>query len=149
MVFSLGPFGSVCKISRFVPMLVYVWWVLNMCSAKFDFINVLKVLFVQYEVYKHYKQFPTNKLNDHLHYKTHTLFDTITHASYTNISAIPTTMNRKWTSLQPVPLGPPSSENGTYGTEKLLLKFKWVKILHSEVNLIIHPRMCFSLGRSG
>ena len=46
----------------------------------------------QYETYKHYKQFPTNILNDQLHYKIHTLFDTITHASHTNI---PTTMNWK------------------------------------------------------
>ena len=34
-------------------------------------------------------------LNDQLHYKTHTLFDTITHASITNISAVRTTMNQK------------------------------------------------------
>jgi hypothetical protein len=32
-------------------------------------------------------------LNDQLHYKSHTLFDTITHASY--ISANQTTMNQK------------------------------------------------------
>jgi hypothetical protein len=30
-------------------------------------------------------------LNDHLHYKTHTLFDTITHVSHTKISVITTT----------------------------------------------------------
>ena len=34
-------------------------------------------------------------LNDQLHYKTHTHFDTITHASHTNISAIPIPMNQK------------------------------------------------------
>ena len=33
MVFSLGPFGSMCKI------LMSVYVVLNMCSAKFDFIS--------------------------------------------------------------------------------------------------------------
>jgi len=49
----------------------------------------------QYEIYKQYKESPTNILNDQLHYKTHALFDTITHTSHTKIPAIPTTMNRK------------------------------------------------------
>ena len=48
----------------------------------------------QYEIYKHYKQSPTNILNDQIHYKSHTLFDTIKHSSHNNISAIPTTTNR-------------------------------------------------------
>ena len=48
----------------------------------------------QYETYKHYKQSPTNVLNDHLHYKTHTLFETIIHASHTNIATIP--ISRNW-----------------------------------------------------
>jgi hypothetical protein len=52
---------------------------------------------VLYVIYKHYKQSPTNILNDLLHYKTHTFFDTITHihSSHINISAIPTPMNQK------------------------------------------------------
>ena len=29
------------------------------------------------------------------HYKNHTLFDTIPHASHTNFSAVPTTMNQE------------------------------------------------------
>ena len=37
----------------------------------------------KYEIYKHYKQSPTNIQNDHLHYITHTFFDTITHTSHT------------------------------------------------------------------
>ena len=45
----------------------------------------------QYEIYKHYKQSPTNILNDQIHYKSHTLFYTIRH---NNISAFPTTMNQ-------------------------------------------------------
>ena len=49
----------------------------------------------QYEIYKHYKQSPTNILNDQLYYKSHALFDTIIHASHINICAIPTTMNQK------------------------------------------------------
>ena len=48
----------------------------------------------QYEIYKHYEQSPTNLLNDHVHYKFHTLFDTIKHSSHNNISAIPMTTNR-------------------------------------------------------
>ena len=44
----------------------------------------------------------------------------------------------KWTSSQPVPLGPPSTENDAHGIEKLLLKTQVSeKFLHSEVNLII------------
>ena len=46
---------------------------------------------VQYEICKHYKQSPTNILNDQIHYKSHTLFDTIIH---NNIFANPTTTNR-------------------------------------------------------
>ena len=68
----------------------------------------------QYGIYKHYKQLATNILNDQLHYKTHTLFDKITHAGHSNISALPT-------SSQPVPLGLPSIENSARGTKKLLL----------------------------
>ena len=60
-------------------------------------------------------------LNNQLYYKTHTLFDTITHARNTNIIAIPSFKNQK-TSLQPVPLGPPITENSADGTEELLLK---------------------------
>jgi len=45
--------------------------------------------------YEHDKLSPTNILNDQLHYKTHTLFDTIPHVSHTNISAIITTTNQK------------------------------------------------------
>ena len=41
----------------------------------------------QYEIYMYYKQSPTNMLNGQLCYKTHTLFDTITHVSHTNFSA--------------------------------------------------------------
>ena len=44
----------------------------------------------QYEIYK---QSTINMLNEQLHYKTHTPFDTITYASHTKISAIPTIMN--------------------------------------------------------
>ena len=51
----------------------------------------------QYEIYKHYKQSPTNILNDQIHYKSHTLFDTIMHSSHNNISANPTTTNRNIT----------------------------------------------------
>ena len=53
----------------------------------------------QYEIHIHYKHSSTNILNYQLHYKTQTLFDTITRASYTNISAIPTTMNLKMNPL--------------------------------------------------
>ena len=49
----------------------------------------------KYEIHKHYKQSPTNILNDQTHYKSHTLFDTIKHSSHNNISVNPTTMNRK------------------------------------------------------
>ena len=48
----------------------------------------------QYEIYKCYKQSPTNILNDQISYKSHTLFNTIKHSSHNDISAIPTTMNR-------------------------------------------------------
>ena len=48
----------------------------------------------QYEINKHYKQSPTNILNDQIHYKSYTLFDTIIHSSHNNISANPTTTNR-------------------------------------------------------
>ena len=54
-------------------------------------------------------------LNDQIHYKSHTLFDTIIHSTHNNISAIPTT-------LQPVTPGPSSIENDAHGIEKLLLK---------------------------
>ena len=47
----------------------------------------------QHKICKHYKQSPTNILNDQIHYKSHTLFDTIKHSSHNNISAILTTMN--------------------------------------------------------
>ena len=40
----------------------------------------------QYEIHNQ----ASNILNDQLHYKTHTLFGTITHASHTKTSAIPT-----------------------------------------------------------
>ena len=40
-------------------------------------------------------------------------------------------------------LEPPSIENGAHDTKKLLLKTE-VKILHSEVNLIIHGNTFFS-----
>ena len=60
----------------------------------------------QNEICKHYKQSPTNMLNDQLHYKTHTLFDTITYASLTNISSIPITINWKRTSSKPIQPGP-------------------------------------------
>ena len=49
----------------------------------------------QYEIYKQYKQSPTNILNDQLYYKARAVFDAITHVSHTNISAIPITMNQK------------------------------------------------------
>ena len=39
------------------------------------------------------------------HYKTHILFDTITHPSHTNISAIPTTMNWKTNSITAISTG--------------------------------------------
>ena len=41
----------------------------------------------QYEIYKHYKQSQTSVLNDQLYYKTHTVFNTITHVSHTSNSA--------------------------------------------------------------
>ena len=72
----------------------------------------------QYKVHKHYKQSPTNILNDQLHHKTHTLFDTITHARHTNISAVSTTMNQK---ITPIALATPSIDNGAHGTRKLLI----------------------------
>ena len=89
-----------------------------------------------YEIYKHYKQSPTNILNDQIHYKSLTLFDTIKHSSHNNISAIPTTMNQKIA----------ASSTGT------VMHWKWCtwhrkasaknssklnKFLHSEVNLLI------------
>ena len=43
-----------------------------------------------------------------LHYKTHTLFDTITHAIHTNISGNPMTLNRK---TNPIAAKPPSIDN--------------------------------------
>ena len=60
--------------------------------------------------------------NDQLHYKIHTLFDIITHASHTNISAIPTTMNRKMNPITASSTGTANIDNGTHGTHKLLLK---------------------------
>jgi hypothetical protein len=45
----------------------------------------------QHEIYRDYKQSPTNILNNQLHSKTHTLFDIITHDKHT----APTTVNRK------------------------------------------------------
>ena len=75
----------------------------------------------RYEIYKHYKQSLTSILNDQLHYKTHTLFDTISHASLTNISATLTTVNQKVIFIAASSTGPPSFENGAQGTEKLLL----------------------------
>ena len=91
----------------------------------------------QYEIYKHYKQSPTNILNDQIHYKSHTLFDTIIHCSHNNISANPTTTNG---TLQPVPPGLSSIKNDAHGIEKLLLKIQvsLTSFLHSEVNQIIH-----------
>ena len=59
----------------------------------------------QYKLYNHYKQSPTNILNDQLYYKTHTLFDTITHARHTNISANPITMNWKMNSIETTSTG--------------------------------------------
>ena len=51
---------------------------------------------------KHYKQSSTKILNDQLHYKTHTPFDKITHASHTNISATPIPMNQEITPSQSI-----------------------------------------------
>jgi hypothetical protein len=58
----------------------------------------------------------TDILNNQLHYKIHTFFNMVSHASHTNISDIPTTINRKKNSIA-VPLGLPSINNGPYGTE--------------------------------
>ena len=90
-------------------------------------------------VYKHHKQSPTDKLNDQIHYKSHTLFDAIKHSSQ-NISAIPTTMNRniaasstgtvkhwKWCTWHQKP----SVKNSS----------KLNKFLHSEVNILIQRIM--------
>ena len=52
------------------------------------------------------------------------LFDTIPHASHTNMSAISTLRTKKWTPWQTVPPGPESIDNGAHGTEKLLLKIQ-------------------------
>ena len=79
---------------------------------------------------------PQPTLNNELHYKTHTLFDTITHAIHTNISAIPTTMNQKTNSIQPVPPRPQSIENRAHGIEKLLLKTQESEDFDSEMNLV-------------
>ena len=90
------------------------------------------------EIYKHYKQSPTNILNDQIHYKTHTFFDTIKHSSHNNISAIPTTMKRniassstgtvkhwKWCTWHQKAYAKNSSKSNT--------------LLHREVNLLIQP----------
>jgi hypothetical protein len=65
----------------------------------------------------------TNILNDQLNYKTHTLFDTLSHtpAILTNISAFPTSMNGKVYNTTVLP-GPPSLDNSAHGIGKLLLK---------------------------
>ena len=63
-----------------------------------------------------------NVLNYQLHYKTHILFDTITHATHTNISAIPTTMNRKTNFITASSTRTAKHWSGAHGTEKLLLK---------------------------
>ena len=56
-----------------------------------------------------------------LEYSAEAFFDTITHASHTNISVIPTTMSQKTTPSQLVSPGPPSIDNVAHDTEKLLL----------------------------
>ena len=61
----------------------------------------------QYDIYicAFYKKSP-NILNDHLHYKTHILFDTTTHACHTNISAIPILMNCNSNTITVNSIGP-------------------------------------------
>ena len=92
----------------------------------------------QYEllVYKHYKQSPTNILNDQIPKKSHTLFDTIKHRNHNNISAIPLTMNRNIA----------ASSTGTVKHWKLCTwhqtasaknSSKLNEFLHSEVNRLI------------
>jgi len=90
----------------------------------------------QYEIYKHYKQSPTNVLNDQIHYKSHKLFDTIKHSSHNNISAILKTMNRNiaasstWTVKH--------WKRCTWhrkASAKISSKMK--KFLHSEMNQLI------------
>ena len=86
----------------------------------------------QYEIYKHYKQSPTNILNYQIQYKSHTLFTVATIISLLS--------QQPWTgTLQPVPLGPSSIENGANGIKKASAKnsSKLNKFLHSEVNLLI------------
>ena len=55
---------------------------------------IVSAVFEQYEIYKHYKQSPTNLFNDQILYKSHTLFDTIKHSSHNNISATSSKMNK-------------------------------------------------------
>ena len=56
----------------------------------------------QYEMNKHYKQSPTNILNDQLHYTTHRLFDSIIHVYHINITATQTNIKWKMNPTQPV-----------------------------------------------
>ena len=95
-------------------------------------------------IYKHYKQSPTNILNDQIHYKSYTLFDTIKHSSHNNISAISTTMNRNIA----------ASSTGTIKHwkwctwhQKVSAKnsSKLKKFLHSEVNQLIQ-HIAFSIA---
>jgi hypothetical protein len=79
----------------------------------------------QYEIYKHYKQSPTNILNYQLHYKTHILFGTITHASHINTSTIPTTMSQKTNPITANSTGIVKNCHDTHDTKKLLLN-TWV-----------------------
>ena len=89
----------------------------------------------QYEIYKHYKQSPTNVLNDQIHYKSHKLFDTIKHSSHNNISAILKTMNRNiaasstWTVKH--------WKRCTWHRKASAKISSKLKFLHSEVNQLI------------
>ena len=68
----------------------------------------------QYEIYKCYKQSPTNILNDQIHYKSHTLLTQSCTAA--TITSLLTQQPRTGTS-QPVPPGPSSIENDAHGIE--------------------------------
>ena len=76
-------------------------------------------IYIYIYIYNHYRQSPTNILDDKLHYKTHILFDPIIHASLTKISAIPIPVNPKAKTPQSALQGLPNTDNGAYGNEML------------------------------
>ena len=147
MLFSLGPFGSICKISKFVFQLWFAEHIFNTHHTWTNIETNLEILHIlpkgpklkttePYEIYKHHKQFPTNILNDQIHYKCHTLFDTINHCIHNIISAIPTTMDRNIaaSSIETVKHWKWSIWHRKTSAKN---SGKLKKFLHSEVNLLI------------